>query len=421
MKGFELLFAFGLATLPFGTEPAGAEDFLIRSATVHTATAKGTLTDTDVLVHGGTIVAIGPKLTVPANTRVIEAKARPLTPGLFGGFSGIGLDEISEEASTLNSTLNLKSPTWDQQWRPEFDVTLAYNPRSDLVPVARSEGVTWTVLAPASGDSIVGGQGAAVSLDGRFDATLPASRLLFIELGGGGADRAGGTRAAEFMLLDQALRETRGRVPAGEGSLLHAAGREALAHYLAGGKVVFEVDRAADILAAVAFARGNGMEPIVYGGSEAWVVAKQLAETKTPVVLDPLEDLPGSFDRLGASLENAARLQRAGVRIAFSNGDSANARLIRQLAGNAVAHGLDWDAALIAITAGPADIVGIGATHGRIAVGQAADLVLWSADPLDVTSLAEKVWIDGRSVPLDSRQTALRDRYLERLKAHEAR
>jgi imidazolonepropionase-like amidohydrolase len=223
------------------------------------------------------------------------------------------------------------------------------------------------------------------------------------------------------MLLDQAIRETRERGPGGDGALLHPAGREALAHYLAGGKVVFHVDRAADILAATAFARRNGMQPIVDGGAEAWMVARQLAETKTPVVLDPLEDLPSSFDRLGASLDNAARLQRAGVRIAFSNGDGSNARLIRQLAGNAVAHALDWNAALIAITAGPADIVGVGATRGRIAVGQVADLVLWSGDPLEVTSLAERVWIGGGTVALGSRQTALRDRYLERLLSHEAR
>ncbi len=102
---------------------------------------------------------------------------------------------------------------------------------------------------------------------------------------------------------------------------------------------MFRVDRAADILAVVSFARRNGMKPVILGGSEAWVVAKELAQAGVPVILDPLTDLPGDFDRLGASLDNAARLQHAGVRIALSNGDSHNARLIRQLAGNAVAHG----------------------------------------------------------------------------------
>jgi imidazolonepropionase-like amidohydrolase len=140
-----------------------------------------------------------------------------------------------------------------------------------------------------------------------------------------------------------------------------------------------------------------------------------------PVILNPLDDLPADFDRLAATLDNAARLQRAGVRIAFSGGDARNARLVRQLAGNAVAHGVPWDAALAAITANPADILGMGATRGHIAAGQVADLVLWSADPLEVSTLADQVWIAGRLVALQSRQTELRDRYIGPLKLHQAR
>jgi imidazolonepropionase-like amidohydrolase len=109
------------------------------------------------------------------------------------------------------------------------------------------------------------------------------------------------------------------------------------------------------------------------------------------------------------------------VRIAFSSGDTPQARLVRQLAGNAVAHGLPWESALEAITSAPADIFGVGATHGRIAVGQAADLVLWSGDPLELSTLAEQVWIAGRPIEMKSRQTELRDRYVEKVKAHQAR
>jgi imidazolonepropionase-like amidohydrolase len=120
-------------------------------------------------------------------------------------------------------------------------------------------------------------------------------------------------------------------------------------------------------------------------------------------------------------LNNAARLHKAGVRIAFSEGETPNSRLTRQLAGNAVAHGLPPEAALAAITSAPADMFGLSATHGRIAVGQVADLVLWSGDPLEVTSLADQVWIAGHEVELKSRQTELRDRYWEKLKLHQAR
>lgn len=398
---------------------AMAQDFLIRGATVHTSSAKGTLKNTDVLVRGGLIAAIGSDAAAPGVT-VIDAKGRDLTSGLFGGLTDIGLEEIAEENQTIDSTLNLKAPAWDQQWRPELDVTLAYNPRSIVIPVTRVEGVTWTVLTPVAGDSIIGGQGAAVTLDGRYDAVLAASRSLFVQMGAQGAGVAGGTRAAEYMLLEQAIREARATGPVAQGALLHAAGRETLARYLAGGRVLFQVDRAADILEVVEFALRNGMKPVILGGDEAWLVAKELAKANVPVILNPLDDLPADYDRLASSLENAARLHNAGVRIAFSSGDTPQARLTRQLAGNAVAHGLPWDAALAAITSTPAEIFGL-ATRGRIAVGQVADLVLWSGDPLEVSTLAEQVWIAGRPIDMKSRQTELRDRYAEKVKAHQAR
>jgi Amidohydrolase family len=398
---------------------AVAQDFVIRGATVHTASAKGTLKNTDVVVRGGLIVAIGSD--AGSGATVIDARGKELTPGLFGGLTDIGLEEIAAEAQTVDSTLNLKSPEWDQQWRPELDVTLAYNPRSFVVPITRIEGVTWTVLVPSAADSIIGGQGSAVVLDGRYDAVLAGSRSLFVQMGAAGARVAGGTRAAEYMLLEQAIHEARAPGPIGQGALLHAAGREALTRYLTGGRVVFQVDRAADILGVVTFAERNGMKPVILGGAEAWLVAKELAKANVSVILNPLDDLPLDFDRLASTLENAARLHRAGVRIAFSSGDTPQARLVRQLAGNAVAHGLPWEAALAAITSTPADIFGLGATHGRIAVGQSADLVLWSGDPLEVTSLADQVWIAGRPVEMKSRQTELRDRYVEKVKAHQAR
>ncbi len=406
-----------------------ATEILVRGATVHTASTQGTLKNTDVLVRDGLIVAVGSSLAAPAGATIIDAKGRPLTPGLCGGLTAIGIEEVSQEPTTVDTTISQGAPGWNQQWRPETDLTLAFNPRSVLVPVARVEGVTWTMLAPGLGDgdsgivadSIIGGQSAAVSLDGRFDAVLPGSRVLFVQMGSAGAKLAGGTRAGEYVLLDQAIREAHSQGPIAPGSLLHAAGREALRPYLAGGRVIFQVDRAVDIMRVVTFAKRNGMSPVISGGGEAWVVARELAQADVPVILNPMDDLPADFDHVAATLDNAARLQRAGVRIAFSSGDARNARLVRQLAGNAVAHGVPWDAALAAITATPADILGMGATRGRIAPGQVADLVLWSADPLEVSSLADQVWISGRPVEMKSRQTELRDRYLGPLKLHQAR
>jgi hypothetical protein len=398
---------------------ANAQTVLIRGATVHTVGEQGVLNNADVLVRDGKIAAVGTGLSAPSGVTTVDAKGRTLTPGLFAGLSAIGIEEVSLEPSTVDSTVLLSAPAFEMQWRPEFDVTTAYNPRSVLVPVARIEGLTWTMLTPGSDDAgaLLTGQGGAVTLDGRYDSVLSGTHALFITLGGNANSLSAGSRAGHWMLLDQAIRETRSPSSQDEHLLLHPLGREALAKYLNGGRVVFNVNRAADIRRAVAFAKRNNMKPIIAGGAEAWVVADELARDKVPVVLDALVNLPYNFDDIGARLDNAALLNKAGVRIAFTQfGESHNARKIRQLAGNAVAHGLPKDAAIAALTASPAEIFGLAAERGHIARGQVADLVLWNGDPLEVTSAADQVWIAGKPVEMRSRQTELRERYLKRLR-----
>jgi hypothetical protein len=399
---------------------ASAQDVLIRNATVHTVTERGTLERADVLVKSGRIAAVGTALDA-AGAAVVEANGRPLTPGLFGGITGLGVVEVSLEQSTVDYAPPKVGEGHGSaaEPRPEFDVTLAFNPQSAVIDVNRTDGVTSAMVAPEAqpGAAVVSGQGAVARLDGRSDAFYAQSRTLFADLGVG-APSAGVGRAAQFMLLDQAVREARPtpQMRDADFRLLTPAGREVLARYLGGGRIVFRVDRASDIRQVLAFAQRHGARPVILGGAQAWQVAGLLAQARVPVILDPLVNLPGSFDQLGASLENAARLQRAGVRIAFTylNDGTHNARKVRQAAGVAVANGLPWEAGLAAITANPAEIFGLGAEQGRIAVGQVADLVLWSGDPLEVTSVAEQVWIDGRPQPTRSRQTELRDRYRPR-------
>jgi len=154
----------------------------------------------------------------------------------------------------------------------------------------------------------------------------------------------------------------------------------------------------------------------IVGGAEAWQLAAELAQARVPVFVDGLGNLPTTFDQIGATLENAARLRKAGVEVSFAqSGDAShNARKIRQLAGNAVAHGLPWADGLAGLTRVPAQALGVGDRIGSIEVGKLADLVLWEGDPLDVAHYAEQVWLGGRAMPMRSRQTELRDRYLQR-------
>lgn len=386
-----------------------AQDLLIRNATVHTAAARGSLEHSDVLIQGGVIRAVGPGLSAPAGVAVVDAAGKPLTPALFGGITDIGIEEVSGESATVDSTLKLE----DQPLRPEFDVTLAFNPDSVLIPVARLDGIGFTLLGANTGGGFIAGQGGVMRLDGSADPVGP--QALFIRLGASGAELTGTSRAAQWMLLEQMVSEARGRVPADSPhALLTPAGRATLARYLAGqGRIVVQVDRAADIRQLLRWAAREKVRIAIAGGAEAWRLAPQLAQAGVPVFVDGLGNLPSSFDQLGATLQNAARLKAAGVPVSFAQRDDAshNARKMRQLAGNAVANGLPWDDGLAGLTRVPAQALGVGDRLGTIEPGKLADLVLWEGDPLDVGHYAEQVWLGGRAMPMRSRQTDLRDRY----------
>jgi imidazolonepropionase-like amidohydrolase len=174
------------------------------------------------------------------------------------------------------------------------------------------------------------------------------------------------------------------------------------------------VHRAADIRQLLRWSARHNVRIAIEGGSEAWKLAPQLAAAKVPVFVNPLANLPANFDEINATMENAARLRAAGVAVSFAqDGDAShNARKIRQIAGNAVANGLPWEDGLAGLTRVPAEAFGVGDKFGSIAVGKRADLVLWSGDPLEVSTVAMQVWLDGRAITMRSRQTELRDRYL---------
>lgn len=407
-----------IASVCLPAPQAAAATVLIRNATVHTMSTAGTLRGADILIKDGVVSDIGANLAAP-DAQVIDAKGQPVTPGLFGGITHLGIEEIAFDPSTEDYAL--KTGTM----RPEFDITLAFNPDSTTLGVTRLGGVTFAAVTPSadSDGTIIAGEGAVMRLDGSTDTH---GRILFVELGGDANELSGGSRAAQYMLLRQAILETRtpNALLDGDERLLTPRGRQVLKEFLDGaGVVLFDVDRAADIRQALEFAKREKLRIAILGGAEAWRVAADLAAAKVPVFIDALEDLPGSFDSIGATLENAARLHKGGARVAFTLGSTEphNVRKIRQTAGVAVANGLPWDAALAALTRVPAEIFSVGDRCGSIERDRRADLVLWSGDPLEVTTLPERVFIDGKLQPDRSRQTELRDRYLERVRSGTAR
>jgi hypothetical protein len=398
---------------------ADAQSVLIRNATVHTLTG-GALEGADVLITDGKVAAIGKAVKVPSGATIIDATGKIVTPGLFGGLSYLGLDEIGLEPTLDDPEAKLG------QMRPEFDVTPAFDADATSIGVNRLGGVTFAAVTPTSAakeGSVISGQGSIVTLDG---SVLEKSRALYVDLGADISELTGGSRAVQYMLLKQAFMEARtpNLVLNNDQRLLTPAGRQTLLAYATGtAPFVFDVDRASDIRQVLALAAREKLHVVISGGAEAWRVAPELAAAKVPVILDPLVDLPANFDGVGSTLENAARLDKAGVELAFSFSDpeSHNIRKIRQAAGIAVAHGLPWDKGLAAITRNPAEIFGAADRVGTIQPGRLANLVVWSGDPLEVTSVAEEVFIGGKLMPPTSRQTELKDRYLERLRQNAAR
>lgn len=385
---------------------AHADAILIRGASVHTMTSDGVLENTDIFISGGMVQRIGKDLPVPQDdVYVFNAEGKPVTPGFFAGITSIGITEVPAVEESSDEKLALP------EMRPEFDVAPAFNPNSSLIPVTRIEGFSFTLLGANPKGSIFGGQGQLVLLDGGYESFI-GKPVLFISVGRDASSVSGGSRAAQWMLLNQAMQEADNPPASNETMVLTRGGRATLSSYVSGGKVVFNVNRASDILETLRFAQKYNLDLVISGAREAWMVAAQLAEAKIPVLLNPLENLPSNFDSLGSRLDNAAILDAAGVVVAISGAASHNARKQRQLAGNAVSYGLPHEAGIAALTSNPAEIFGVADQQGSVRTDQSANLVLWSGDPLEVTSAAEVVVINGKLIPMESRQTKLRDRYL---------
>lgn len=396
----------------------------ITHARIHTLSGAGTLEDATLLIRDDRIEAIGATVAIPPEAKVIEAKGRVISPPLFDAYTHLGLDEIDGVDETLDQQ------TDNPRYSAALDVVDGLNPRSVLLPVNRIEGLLYAMAAPASGGAgpLIAGQGAVISLGTLQSLVAKPQAAMFVALGEAGAARNKSGRPALMLALREALAEAQlagSSSPVQRPALLGALDAEALKPVLAGAMpLVASVNRAADIRVLLKLAEANGIKLIIRGGAEAHLVAAELAAQQVPVILDPQLNLPERFESLNQRSEAAAILHQAGVRIAFSgegpNTGSHNSRNIRQLAGNAVAYGLPWTAALAAVTLNPAAIYGLDSTLGSLEVGKQASLVVWDGDPLEVTSSAVQVFAAGEAVPMKSRQTELRDRYAARRAAKPA-
>jgi imidazolonepropionase-like amidohydrolase len=368
-----------------------------------------------IVLRGGRIAAVG-AMKAPDGARVIDAGGKTVTPGLLDSAVQIGIVEIP-----LSADGTADQNTTDARVSAAFDVVDSFNGNSVVIPVTRVEGITRALITPGGTGNVFLGQGAVMDFSG---GQVPASvtrapAVMVALLGEAGAGVAGGSRSTAMLRLREALDDARdyGINKAAFNAKQrrdYVRGRldlEALQAVLKGQiPLAIQANRASDLLAAMRLADEFKVRLVIIGAAEGWMVAEQLAKAAVPVVVKPLTDIP-SFDSLGATLENAARLSRAGVTVALASFDTQNSRLLRQEAGNAIANGMDRDAALQAVTLTPARLWGVADRVGSIEVGKDADFVVWSGDPFELTTGAERVFIKGVEMSRDTRQRALLEKY----------
>ncbi len=419
MRSLVLLLALSLLC-----SHAAAETLAIVGGKTHTVGPLGTLEDATIIVVDGRITAVGRDIGAPRGARIIDAEGKIVTPGLFSPVGALGLVEVGLSAGPVD---NRQRGTL---FTAGFDVADAYNRRSTLVAVNRIEGVTRAAITPTPGSRdasgvaghVISGLAAVVNLGDRNVLDRRGAAMV-VTLGEAGSTHAGGSRAGAWLMLRNALEEAidyrdhKGDFERGmRRDYQHSVtDLEALQDVIAGRiPLLVGINRASDIEALVKLVNEYRLKAIIDGGAEAWMIADELAAADIDVILTSVANLPRSFDSINARRGAANILLAAGVRVTFAEDryEPHNARNITQSAGNAVRDGLSWEAALRAITLTPAEIYGVADTVGSIEVGKAADIVIWPADPLELTSYPDRVLINGVEVPMISRQTLLRDRYI---------
>jgi len=441
------------AALLSASAPVVAETFVITGGTVALGDGSEPIPNGMVVIRDGRVVAAGDvRMKLPAGTQVIDATGKWVTPGIVAGFSRLGLADVDLSAEGADDT------TANGPFSAALDASTAINPLDTTVAVNRADGVTRAIVAPQAGRSIFGGQGAVIDTGADMDPITSARRFQFVELGQTGAQKAGGSRTSSQVFFRNALREAaelRRYAPAVTGAsggalderdrpvvrnpnesrvygpdarrsedvLLTRFDAAALVPVLQGRQyLLVHVERASDILQVLSLKREfPTLKMVLVGASEGWTVADRIARSGVPVIASAVNDLPASFEQIAATQSNVGRMRAAGVDVSIGmidDNDTRNLFMERQYAGNLVAlqrvpgaSGVTWGQALAMITSKPAQAIGMGGEIGSLAAGRRADFVIWSGDPLEGSSAAEQVYIDGVRQPLATHQTRLLERY----------
>lgn len=395
--------SFSLSLVAAGLLASGAvnaQSLAIINATIHTSTEQGVLKGASIVMDNGKITAINPA-EVSAD-EIIDANGKIVTPGFIASNNQLGLVEVGAVAGSRDAG--------DDKAGIDFDVSLAYNAHSSLIPYARKGGVTRDVITPYGGDSIFAGLASVVDLSGSLESDVQKQAALVVHLG----ERRKGSRAFTLQTLINKLdaHQTKLSKKDKKDDDKPSTEDKVMAKVLSGDMpLVISVSRAADIIELIKVKEQFGVNLVLSGAQDAVVVKERIAKANIPVIISAMDNLPGSFDSLHANLNNAGLLEKAGVKVLLTVGGDASHNIyqLRYDAGNAVSYGMSQQGALKAVTSNVADVFGINA--GSIEVGKAADVVMWTNDPFEISSNVSRMFINGTEVSTQSRQDKLRDRY----------
>jgi imidazolonepropionase-like amidohydrolase len=389
------------------TAPILSETVLLKGGLVHLGNGEAAKVQ-DILISENIIVGVGNNLIIDANTRVIEVNGLPVTPGLISPMSNLGIVEINALDVTRDDEPDILSAG--------FSIFNAFNPHSTGIPWNRSNGVTSAISTPSASSFPIFGLGSHFVLDGRLEIKGAKDIAMFGRLGSSYGSRAETLSLFESLLEIGKLAKS---LPVEE--ILEMAISEKLElqaqDIIALGKVVnndmpfvIETNRAVDILQALAMKQKYSLNMVLASVEEAPMVLTQLQESNTPVIIDPMDNIPNSFDELGSSLSLGRILDQAGIPVMFSTQRSHNYHLMRQGSGNAVAHGMSYETAIKGMTQTVAQTFNLD-DRGSIEPGKLADIIIWDGDPLEPASFPKIVMIEGQLQDLSSRSSKLTERY----------
>ena len=390
-----------------------SESILIQNATIYDGKNNSPFVG-NVLLDGNIISRVSTSNL--RGDKVIDATGKILTPGIISTDSEIGIVEIGALSVTRDDSSDI--------YEIGFSIYDAFNPNSVLIPWNRSNGITSTITLPQNTNSPIGGLGSFFVLDSNLEITGIKDNVMIGRVGGSGGE----SRAETFSIMEDLLefassidskdmesyRNLSDLIvdsPIAETMELHPRDLKAL-HRLMNDDLplIMKANRASDILKLIEIKEKYDLNLIIMGAQEAGLVANKIAESDVPLIINPINNIPGSFDELAANIELASNLETLGITLMFNAPRSHNYHLIRQGAGVAVANGMSYEGALKAITLSPVEIFKLG-KRGQIAQGNIADLIIWDADPLEPSSMPEKVFINGKDIDLTTRMSRLTDRY----------